>query len=121
MAYMTIIPPHPHKGPKPKNDKARTYGGQANPVDPRVPHGLAQVYSSFRPEYLYLGTYKPVSFERIRYWPETREFVVVLCSEVYCTTTHAQWTERFVWAYRGHMVELKQFGVRSGWRQSRHR
>ncbi|TBG41915.1 hypothetical protein ELG77_09090 [Rhizobium leguminosarum] len=117
MSYMTIIPPR--RAPKPKKDRVHTYGGQTNPIDPRVPHGLVDVYSTFTPEYLYGGIFKPVNFERIRHWPETGEFVVVLCSEVYCTTTHVQWTERFVWVYRGRMVELKQFGVRSGWRQSR--
>ncbi|MEH2700208.1 hypothetical protein GFL93_09470 [Rhizobium leguminosarum bv. viciae] len=115
MKYMTIF--RPNAKPASTNGK---WGGKSNPDESGADFTTEYMLKRFAPTYSFTGGYKAVERERIRWWPETREFVVVFQTPVMDTGTLGKWTERYVWAYRkGRMVELKQFGVPTGWRDSR--
>lgn len=127
MAYMTIFRPKKKwsnnngpQAPRVTQPTIQRWGGKPSAIDARAPYCVRLMAEKFQPEYLFADGFRPVHFERIRYWPETKEFVCVYRTEVYCTQTFRRWTERYIWADRRRGAEeLKQFGVPTGWRQWR--
>lgn len=84
------------------------------------PEWLLKKYKKFRPLYSYENGLLPVDLEKVRNWPDTREWVAVYQSNTYCTHDYdIRNVERYVWVWRdGRMCEIKQFGVPNFWRSS---
>lgn len=82
----------------------RNSNGQAKP-----PGWALNAFRSYQPVYQYSLPYR-VPLERVRYWPETGEWVGVYCAHVYSTPHRKYLPERFIIGFRnGSFPELKAF------------
>lgn len=87
----------------------------------QCPPWLMAKYKKFRPSYSYGNGFQPVELEKVRHWPDTREWVGVYYANLhYSHDINDRSREKYVWAWRGgRMVEIKQFGTNNVWRASR--
>lgn len=114
MSYMTIIPPN--------RGGVQEGGSGGGGGSERPPGWLVQKYKRFLPSYSYSNGFQPVDLEKVRWWPDTLEWVGVYYARTYAGESEygRRDIERYVWVWRaGRMVQLKQFGVPHSWRSSR--